>query len=343
MTDRPKTAEDKKILLGHGSGGQLSHALISGIFVKAFDNPLLSPLNDQAVFSLPHSRVAFTTDSYVVSPIFFPGGDIGKLSVCGTINDLVVGGAKPLYLSASFIIEEGYSIKALEKIARSMAATAKDAGGLVVTGDTKVVERGKGDGVFINTSGIGVMPEGLELGPELIRPGDVVIASGDIGDHGIAIMTHREGIEMDVPVESDCAPLHSLVADMLSCSAGLKAMRDPTRGGVATILAEFASASGCGFLIREDAVPVKDAVRGACELLGFDLLYLANEGKLIAVVSKEEAERTLNVMRKNPLGRNAAIIGEAVEKPAGIVLLETSIGNRRILDMLSGEQLPRIC
>ena len=343
MTDKPETTEDKKILLGHGSGGLLSHALISDVFLKAFTNPLLSPLNDQAIFSLPPARVAFTTDSYVVSPIFFPGGDIGKLSVCGTINDLVVGGARPLYLSASFIIEEGYSIKALEKIALSMAATARDAGVLIVTGDTKVVERGKGDGVFINTAGIGIVPDGLELGPELIRPGDVVIASGTIGDHGIAIMMHREGIEMDVPVTSDCAPLHSLVEDMLSCGAGLKAMRDPTRGGVATLLAEFASASGCGFLIRETAVPVKDAVRGACELLGFDPLYLANEGKLIAVVSREHADKMLEAMRKNPLGRDAAIIGEVIEKPAGLVLLETSIGNRRILDMLSGEQLPRIC
>jgi len=343
MTDRPKTAEDKKILLGHGSGGLLGHALISDIFVRAFDNPLLSPLNDQAIFTLPRSRIAFTTDSYVVSPIFFPGGDIGKLSVCGTINDLAVGGARPMYLSASFIIEEGYSINALEKIARSMARAAKDAGVMIVTGDTKVVERGKGDGVFINTAGIGVVPDGLELSPTLIRPGDVVIASGDIGDHGIAIMTHREGIEMDAPVESDCAPLHSLVTDMLACGAHLKAMRDPTRGGVATILSEFAVASGCGFLIREDAVPVKDAVRGACELLGFDPLYLANEGKLITVVSKEDAEKTLDVMRKNPLGKDAAIIGEATEKPAGTVLLETSIGNKRILDMLSGEQLPRIC
>jgi len=343
MTDKPETTEDKKILLGHGSGGLLSHALISDVFLKAFTNPLLSPLNDQAIFSLPPARVAFTTDSYVVSPIFFPGGDIGKLSVCGTINDLVVGGARPLYLCASFIIEEGYSIKALEKIALSMAATAREAGVLIVTGDTKVVERGKGDGVFINTAGIGIVPDGLELGPELIRPGDVVIASGTIGDHGIAIMTHREGIEMDVPVTSDCAPLHSLVEDMLSCGAGLKAMRDPTRGGVATILSEFALASGCGFIIRETSVPVKDAVRGACELLGFDPLYLANEGKLIAVVSRENADKTLEAMRKNPLGRDAAIIGEVIEKPAGLVLLETSIGNRRILDMLSGEQLPRIC
>ncbi|MFQ5735568.1 MAG: hydrogenase expression/formation protein HypE [Thermodesulfobacteriota bacterium] len=338
--------EEKKILLGHGSGGVLTHTLISEVFAKAFDNPLLSPLNDQAVFSMPARRLAFTTDSYVVSPIFFPGGDIGKLSVCGTVNDLAVGGARPVYMSASFIIEEGMPLGDLERVAESMAATAKEAGVLIITGDTKVVERGKGDGVFINTAGIGVVPDGMELSPSLIRPGDVVIASGDIGDHGIAIMTHREGIEMDVPVKSDCAPLHALVAEMLSrngWNAGIKAMRDPTRGGLATILNEFASASGCGFLIREDAVPVKEAVRGACELLGFDPLYLANEGKLVAVVAKEDAEGTLAAMRRSPLGAGAAIIGEAIEKPAGKVLLETSIGNRRILDMLSGAQLPRIC
>ncbi|MDP2689688.1 MAG: hydrogenase expression/formation protein HypE [Deltaproteobacteria bacterium] len=335
--------EEKKILLGHGSGGALSHALISEVFVKAFGNPLLAPLNDQAIFTLPSSRLAFTTDSYVVSPIFFPGGDIGKLSVCGTINDLAVGGARPVYLSASFIIEEGMGMDALERVAVSMAAAAKAAGVMIVTGDTKVVERGKGDKVFINTAGIGIVPDGLELTPALIRPGDVVIASGTIGDHGIAIMTHREGIEMDVPVESDCAPLHNLVGDMLAEGAGIRAMRDPTRGGLATILNEFASASGCGFLIREEDIPVREAVRGACEILGFDPLYLANEGKLIAVVASEDAERTLAVMKRNPLGADAAVIGEAVKAPAGKVLLETSIGNKRILDMLSGEQLPRIC
>ncbi len=335
--------EEKRILLGHGSGGALSHALISEVFVTAFGNPLLSPLNDQAVFTLPSSRLAFTTDSYVVSPIFFPGGDIGKLSVCGTINDLAVGGARPVYLSASFIIEEGLSVDDLTRVARSMAAAAREAGVLIVTGDTKVVERGKGDGVFINTAGIGVVADGVELSPALIRPGDVVICSGTIGDHGMAIMTRREGLEMDVPVESDCAPLHSLVADMLASGAGIRAMRDPTRGGLATILNEFASTAGCGFLIREDDVPVREAVRGACELLGFDPLYLANEGKLVAVVAKESVQTVLAAMRNNPLGANAAVIGEAVEKPAATVLLETSIGNRRILDMLSGEQLPRIC
>jgi hydrogenase expression/formation protein HypE len=334
---------NKQILLAHGSGGRLSHQLVSELFLKAFNNELLAPLNDQALCTLPSSRIAFTTDSYVVSPIFFPGGDIGKLAVCGTINDLAAGGAEPLYLSASFIIEEGLSFEELGRIVDSMAATAARAGVTIVTGDTKVVERGKGDKVFITTTGIGMVREGITLSPSSIRPGDAVLVSGYIGDHGIAVMTCREGFRMDVPVESDCAPLHELVRDMLSAGGEIHAMRDPTRGGLATTLNEFAASSGCGIAIREGAIPVREEVRGACELLGFDPLYLANEGKLVAVVAKDAAASVLQAMRSNGLGSTAAVIGEVVDEHHGRVVLETAIGNKRIVDMLSGEQLPRIC
>lgn len=337
----------KKILLAHGSGGILSHRLIEEVFLKAFTDPLLAPLNDQALFDPPNppsvSKFAFTTDSYVVSPIFFPGGDIGKLSVCGTINDLAVGGAEPLYMSASFIIEEGTELSALEKVVDSMARTARAAGVRIVTGDTKVVERGKGDGIFINTAGIGVVTDGIELSPARISPGDSVIVSGTIGDHGIAVLAHREGIMMDSPVQSDCAPLHGLVKDILINAGGVKAMRDPTRGGLATILNELASQSGTSILVREEAIPIREEVRGACEILGFDPLYLANEGKLVAVVSGESAPGVVEIMKKNPFGSDAALIGTVAEEPKGKVLLETSIGNRRIIEKLSGEQLPRIC
>ncbi|HEY4706692.1 MAG: hydrogenase expression/formation protein HypE [Deltaproteobacteria bacterium GWA2_55_10] len=336
--------ENKTILLAHGSGGSYSRRLVEEVFAKAFSNPLLAPLNDQAVFTLPAKKLAFTTDSYVVNPIFFPGGDIGKLSVCGTINDLAVGGAEPVYLSASFIIEEGLSMEELLRIVLSMAKTAKEAGVSIVTGDTKVVERGKGDKVFINTAGIGVLNIDQELTPANIRPGDVVIVSGTMGDHGIAILTHREGIQMESPVESDCAALHTLTNAMLAAApSGIKAMRDPTRGGLATVLNEFAASAGCSISIREDDIPVREAVKGACEILGFDPLYLANEGKLIAVVEAGSVEAVLKAMRSHPLGKDAAVIGVAEEGHKGKVLLETSIGNRRILDMLSGEQLPRIC
>ncbi|MFO0754750.1 MAG: hydrogenase expression/formation protein HypE [Thermodesulfovibrionales bacterium] len=335
--------DGKRILLGHGSGGTLSRQLIRDLFLDAFDNEYLAPLNDQAVLSLPSARIAFTTDSYVVDPLFFPGGDIGKLAVCGTVNDLAVGGAEPLYLSASFILEEGLPFDDLRRIVASMAEAAEQAGVQVVTGDTKVVERGKGDKVFITTAGVGIVGEGISLSPASIRPGDVVIVSGFIGDHGIAVMTRREGMRLEAPVESDCAPLHGLVRSMLAADAGIRAMRDPTRGGLATTLNEFAASSGCGILIDEEAIPVREEVRGACELLGFDPLYLANEGKLVAVVPKGAARSVLAAMRGNPLGAGAAVIGEAVSDPPGRVLLKTSIGSRRIVAMLSGEQLPRIC
>jgi len=333
----------KRILLSHGSGGKMSHRLVQEVFLKAFRNPLLEQLNDQAVFELPSSRLAFTTDSYVVNPIFFPGGDIGKLAVCGTINDLAVGGARPVYLSAAFIIEEGLALEELTRVVESMAKTADDAGVQIVTGDTKVVERGKGDKLFINTAGIGVVKDGVELSPSRITPGDAVIVSGSMGDHGIAVMALREGMEMGIPVESDCAPLHGLIGDLISPGDGVKAMRDPTRGGLATILNELASQSGTCIVVEEEVIPVKDTVRGACEILGFDPLYLANEGKVVVVVSGEAADGVLERMRKNPLGAEARIIGTVVDEPKGHVLLKTCIGNTRVLDMLSGEQLPRIC
>ncbi|MBW7957912.1 MAG: hydrogenase expression/formation protein HypE [Deltaproteobacteria bacterium] len=338
------TKDIKTILLAHGSGGSHSRRLVEDLFAKAFTNPFLAPLNDQAVFAPPAGRLAFTTDSYVVKPIFFPGGDIGKLAVCGTINDLAVGGAEPLYLSASFIIEEGLPMDELERVVDSMAKTALDAGVMIVTGDTKVVERGKGDKLFINTAGIGRIDGSLDLAPTNIRAGDAVIVSGTMGDHGIAILTHREGIRMETPVESDCAALHTLAKAVLDAEpSGVRAMRDPTRGGLATVLNEFASSSGLSISVREDDIPIKEAVRGACEILGFDPLYLANEGKLVAVVSRESADSVLKAMRSHPNGRDAAIIGTVEEEPKARVLIETSIGNKRILDMLSGEQLPRIC
>ncbi|MBI5235002.1 MAG: hydrogenase expression/formation protein HypE [Deltaproteobacteria bacterium] len=337
------------IILSHGSGGALTRSLIEDVFLKAFDNPLLRPLNDQAVLHIEpdaktgaRQRLAFTTDSYVISPIFFPGADIGKLAVCGTINDLAVGGAEALYLSASFIMEEGLPMADLKRVVRSMADTALAAGVRIVTGDTKVVERGKADRLFINTAGIGVL-NGHALIPENISPGDAIIVSGTIGDHGVAVMTHRHGIAMDTPVISDCAALNGLVNDMLATGANVKAMRDATRGGVATALNEFAASAGCAMLICEDDIPVKNEVRGACELLGFEPLYLANEGKLVAVVENGHAKTLLESMRTHPLGKDAAIIGFVSTAPKGKVLLETTIGNKRILDMPAGELLPRIC
>lgn len=336
--------EPERILLAHGSGGSLSRRLVEDIFLSAFDNAFLAPLNDQAVFDVSSRSLAFTTDSYVIRPIFFPGGDIGKLSVCGTINDLAVGGAVPLYLSASFIIEEGMFFDELQRVVASMAQTAKKADVQIITGDTKVVERGKGDKLFINTAGIGAINGTARLSPDKIRTGDVIIVSGSMGDHGIAILAERDGIDMDTPVLSDCAPLHGLVrAMLLAVPDGIRAMRDPTRGGLATVLNEFAARANLAMTIKEATIPVKTEVKGACEILGFDPLYLANEGKLIAVVSPENASACLSAMKKDPLGRDSAIIGTVEEKPKGRVILETQVGSRRILEMLSGEQLPRIC
>lgn len=330
-----------KILLAHGSGGKLSHDLVEN-FVPLFKNPLLDKLDDSAVFELS-GRLAFTTDSYVVSPIFFPGGDIGKLAVCGTVNDLSMAGAKPLYLSLSLVIEEGLSVAELQRVMSSIAGTAEEAEVKIVTGDTKVVNRGNADRLFINTAGIGVIPPGVDVSGSNAMPGDKIILSGSIGDHGVAVMSRREGLEFSVPIESDCAPLNRLVAEMLAASNQIHCLRDPTRGGLASTLNEFAKQSKVGIKIEEDQIPVKEAVRAYCELLGLDPLYVANEGKLVAVVPAAEAENILARMRRNPHGNQAAIIGEIVAEHPGRVVMMTRLGASRIVDMLVGELLPRIC
>jgi hydrogenase expression/formation protein HypE len=332
-----------RVLLAHGSGGELSHELVTSIFARTFDNPVLHPLDDSAVISVAGARWAFTTDSYVVTPIFFPGGDIGKLAVCGTVNDLSMSGARPLFLSTGFIIEEGFSISDLKKIVGSMQKTASEAGVQIATGDTKVVNRGGADGIFINTSGIGLIPPGIIISGSNARPGDQVLLSGPIGDHGVAILSAREGLQFSTALESDCAPLNGLVAKMIAASPEIRCLRDPTRGGLASTLNELARQSGVGIWVEERRIPVKEEVRGACELLGFEPWNLANEGKLVAVVSAEAAEAILNAMRAHPLGRDAVRIGEVRKEPPGKVLLRTSIGSTRILDMMVGEPLPRIC
>jgi hydrogenase expression/formation protein HypE len=338
------------ILLGHGSGGLLTADLIQRLFVPGFGNGILAALEDQATVRLDGrhngtkgTRIAFTTDSFVVRPLFFPGGDIGKLAVHGTVNDLAVGGATPLYLSAAFILEEGLPLSDLKRIVASMRAACDEAGVALVTGDTKVVDRGKGDQVFITTSGIGLVPEGRSLSIRSARPGDQILVSGTVGDHGIAIMSVREGIEFETVLESDTASLADLTRVMLEACPGIRCMRDPTRGGVSSALNELATASRVGVTLNEAAIPVRVEVRGACEMLGLDPLYVANEGKLIAVVPPEEADRLLDAMRGHPLGRNAAHIGEVVANPAGMVLMRSLIGGERVVTMLSGEQLPRIC
>jgi hydrogenase expression/formation protein HypE len=333
---------DETILLAHGSGGRLSHDLIEKNFLPSLTNPVLAKLDDSAVFDLS-GRLAFTTDSYVVSPIFFPGGDIGKLAVCGTVNDLSMSGAAPLYLSLSFIIEEGLTIGELKKVVGSVKAATDEAGVKIVTGDTKVVNRGSADKLFINTSGIGIIPEGVEISGANARVGDKIILSGNIGDHGIAVMSQREGLKFSVPVQSDCAPLNKLVSEMLKASLKINCLRDPTRGGLATTLNEFARQSGIGVTIEEEKIPVRDGVRAACELLGFDPLYVANEGKLVAIVAPDDAVKILTRMKKSKYGSKAVIIGEVTDEHKGKVILKTRLGASRIVDMLSGELLPRIC
>ena len=330
--------------LSHGAGGRAMAQLIADLFHTALDNEWLRQGNDQAAFDVAGGRMVMTTDSYVISPLFFPGGDIGSLAVHGTINDVAMGGAKPLYLSASFIIEEGFALAELKRIADSMGEAARAAGVPVITGDTKVVERGKGDGVFISTTGIGVAPRGLELSVEKARPGDRVIVSGSIGDHGVAVMSRRQNLSFETEIVSDSAPLHELVAAMIDAGgAGLRVMRDPTRGGLAATLNELAQRSGVGFRLDEAMLPVKPGVAAACELLGLDPLNVANEGKLVAVVAPDAADAVLAAMRDHPLGREAAIIGEVVADPRRFVLMTTEFGGGRIIDWLSGEQLPRIC
>lgn len=333
---------EDKILLAHGSGGKLSHDLIEKNFVPAFGNPLLNKLDDSAVFELS-GQLAFTTDSYTVSPIFFPGGDIGKLAVNGTVNDLAMSGAIPLYLSLAFIIEEGFLIAELEKIVNSIHRAVDEAGVKIVAGDTKVVNQGSADKLFINTSGVGVVPQGVDISGANAIPGDKVIVSGNLGDHGIAVLSQREGLKFQVPVESDCAPLNKLVAEILATSANIHCLRDPTRGGLATTLNEFARQSQVGIRIEEEGIPINKAVLAACELLGFDPLYVANEGKLVAVVAPSDADKVLARMRQNQYGTEAAIIGEVVNEHPGKVVMKTSLGSSRIIDMPVGELLPRIC
>ncbi len=330
------------ILLAHGSGGKLSHDLVQNDFLPLLANPILNKLDDSAVFEFS-GHLAFTTDSYVVSPLFFPGGDIGKLAVCGTVNDLAMSGARPLYLSLSVIVEEGFPLDELEKILKSVQAAAEQAGVSIITGDTKVVNRGQVDRLFINTSGIGIIANGIDISGANARTGDKVILSGTIGDHGIAIMTQREGLKFEVPVGSDCAPLNELVAQMLEISADIHCLRDPTRGGLATTLNEFARQSRAGIVIQENKIPVKEGVRAACELLGFNPLYVANEGKLVAIVKPGDADKVLAQMKQNSYGREASIIGEVTGNHPGRVVMKTVLGPSRVIDMLSGELLPRIC
>lgn len=332
-----------KILLDHGSGGRLTHNLIADIMLPLFDNPILARLDDSAALTVLGKRIAFSTDSYVVDPIFFPGGNIGDLAVNGTVNDIAMSGAIPLYLSAGLIIEEGFPAKDLKKIIESMAGAAKKAGVAIVTGDTKVVPRGVADKIFINTAGIGLIPEGVDISGVNARPGDIILLSGTMADHGITILNEREGLNFDAPIQSDSAALNAMVARMLSVSRDIHVLRDPTRGGVGTTLNEIAGQSKVGIRIRELCLPVKAPVAGLCELLGLDPLYVANEGKLIAVVGKEHADALLAALKEDPLGAEACIIGEIVSAHPGTVILETIIGGERIVDMLTGEQLPRIC
>jgi hydrogenase expression/formation protein HypE len=337
---------DEKITLSHGSGGKSTHNLIEGVFAPAFSNPLLDPMDDAATFAIEGTgqRMAFTTDTYVVNPLFFPGGDIGKLAIHGTVNDLAMAGATPLYLSVGFILEEGFLISDLRRIVDSMAAAAAEAGVSIVTGDTKVVQRGKADGLFINTAGVGITRLTWPIGQTRLQPGDKVLLSGPIGDHGIAIMLAREALDIETDVQSDTAPLHSLVAALLEAVGdGVHCLKDPTRGGVATSLNEMAIGSEVSIGLEEHAIPVHAGVRGACEILGLDPLTIANEGKLLAIVAPEKAEQALATMRQHPLGRESAIIGTVQAEPQGMVFLRTDIGGMRVLDMLVGDPLPRIC
>ncbi len=332
-----------KVLLDHGSGGKISHRMTQDLLLPAFDNPILSELNDGAIFELQGLRLGFSTDSYTVDPIFFPGGNIGELAVYGTVNDLAMCGAEPAYLSAALIIEEGFALDQLQAIVSAMSRAAAQAGVTVVTGDTKVVPKGAADKIFINTSGIGVIPSGVQVASHRARPGDRVLLSGTIADHGVSVLASREGLSFQTSVKSDTAPLNHMVRSMLAAGPGVHALRDPTRGGLGTALNEIADKSAVGIRIREDRIAVKAEVAGLCELLGFDPLYLANEGKLIAFVAPEDADAVLAAMRRDPYGRDAALIGDVTAEHPGKVFMDTRIGGTRIVDMLTGEQLPRIC
>ncbi len=339
---RPRVKEDR-ITMSHGAGGKATQTLIEAVFLDAFRNPLLAPLEDAARLHVNGAKLALTTDSYVVSPLFFPGGDIGDLAVNGTVNDLSMAGAVPLYLSAGFILEEGFGVAELTRIVASMQAAAERAGVQVVTGDTKVVQKGKADGCYINTAGVGVIEHNLDLGVARARPGDVILVSGPIGDHGVTIMLARGELDIEADVSSDTAPLNGLVASLLAQAPGTRALRDATRGGVATILNEIATAAGVGVLVTEDDIPVRAQVRGASELLGIDPMYVACEGRLVAVVAPEDADRALAALRAHPDGREAAAIGTVTAGPPGIVQLKTAFGGTRIVDLLVGDPLPRIC
>ena len=344
-----------RIILGHGSGGKLSHDLIESLFLPPFINPILEAGDDSAVFpltdgdkiaqgrGLSKDKIAFTTDSYVVKPIFWPGGDIGKLAVCGTVNDLAMVGAIPLYLSAAFVIEEGFLISSLRRVVASMKRAAKEAGVKIVAGDTKVVERGGADGLFINTAGVGMLSTGVRISGNNAQPGDMILLSGTIGDHGVAVLSAREGLVFSNSFKSDVAPLNHVIRAMLRASHKIHAMRDPTRGGLATTLNEIAQQSRVGIRIIEERIPIREEVAAACEILGYDPLYVANEGKVVACVAPEDAERVLQVIQKTHYGREAAIIGEVLPEPKGRVVMKTRIGGTRIVDMLVGEMLPRIC
>ncbi len=335
-------AESEKILMAHGSGGKLAHELVAKRFVRALANPVLDKLDDSAVINFS-GRLAFTTDSYVVSPVFFPGGDIGKLAVCGTVNDLAMSGARPLYLSLSLVIEEGLPLSELDEIVGSVKRATQEAGVKIATGDTKVVNRGSADRLFINTSGIGIVPDGVDISGSNARPGDRVLLSGAIGDHGIAVLSCREGLSFSTQLESDCAPLNRLVAEMLNASPNIHCLRDPTRGGLATTLNELAEQSGVSIRIEEERVPVREEVLAACEMLGLDPLYIANEGKLVSIVPAEDEDIILKAMRGNPYGREAITIGEVNAEHPGRVAMRTTIGSSRIVDMMVGDPLPRIC
>jgi hydrogenase expression/formation protein HypE len=340
---RKARLQDERITMAHGAGGKATLTLIEALFLEAFRNPLLAPLEDQAVFSVEGVRLAFTTDSFVVSPLFFPGGNIGDLAVNGTVNDLAVSGARPLYLSAGFILEEGFPVADLQRIVQSMAAAAASAGVAIATGDTKVVQRGKADGCFINTTGVGVLERPISLGAANVQPGDAVLVSGPIGDHGITIMLARGELDLTADITSDTTPLTDLVAGLLNATPAVRCLRDATRGGVATILNEVATAANVAVVVEERVIPVRPEVRGACELLGIDPLYVACEGRLVAIVAGPAADTALQALRAHPLGQEAAIIGTVQEGPPGLVLLKTQFGGTRIVDMLVGDPLPRIC
>jgi hydrogenase expression/formation protein HypE len=331
------------ILLSHGSGGTMMRELIEDVFMARFDDPALVRMDDAATLEIPAGRIAMSTDTYVVQPVFFPGGDIGRLAVCGTVNDVATSGATPLYLTVGFILEEGFAVADLKRIIESMVESASEAGVRIVSGDTKVVDRGHGDGIFINTAGVGVIADGVDLSGSNCLPGDLLLLSGTLGDHGIAVISKREGISFSTDIVSDAAPLNTMVAAVLAAAPGTRCFRDPTRGGLSSTLNELAHASGVSISVTEADVPAHDQVLGACEMLGYDVFQVANEGKMVAVVPPEQADAALAAMKAAPYGEDAAIVGEVAEGPAGKVYVNTTFGAKRIMDMLVGEQLPRIC